>query len=658
MDEVIRTLLTMSAVASVIALVLFAAKPLVKNRLPKSFQYYVWLIVTVLLLVPIRLQLPAVGSNSTVTSGAPGNSFPTIRDTVDRYIATTDEAVEHTDTEDDAPHPSDVQSARPDRSFFAGLYIVVIAWALGAALFLLVNIMGYLRFCVTLKKMNIPASGIEIHLLHSLCHKRMPALYRNPAAATPMLIGLFRPVIILPDRDYDEVQLKNILNHELTHLKRRDVAVKWLLTFANAVHWFNPIVYFVRREISLACELSCDETVIKALDREGKQSYGDTLISVVAEGRQPFSVLSATMCEEKKTLKERLEAIVKYKSKSKIIIAVSVAMMMVLSACGLVLGANTVNKLEITAMTANHTENDQLLDDLGYSRDVLEAIASQKTPYVGDNSKVGAIIGQLPIPWEGLSYDGFELQTDQEPYALTIHYTASDTQEISDYTGNPFAASIRENNALLLFWSIDNLSVVNIENPDTMAQYAFTQASLREQFGEIPAMGDIDTLRERLCQNLCMDEFYFSHASRLYLGSVPDEAIYRMGDPLEMTTVDERIRYIFPDGVYSYKDEKLVERCEYVTGDISYDDIIRRFGRPQSQKDIGNLLYISYELRNRNDSAPDIQDKRAYFLFDAGRLVEEGVRAGDDYVDASGDRVDMAQPSDPLPEFTKAEVTE
>ena len=69
----------------------------------------------------------------------------------------------------------------------------------------------------------------------------------------------------------------------------------------------------MRREIDRACELACDEAVIKNLDDDGKQHYGDTLISVASDKRLPKTVLSTTMCEEKKALKERLGAIMKHK---------------------------------------------------------------------------------------------------------------------------------------------------------------------------------------------------------------------------------------------------------------------------------------------------------------------------------------------------------
>ena len=65
-------------------------------------------------------------------------------------------------------------------------------------------------------------------------------------------------------------------------------------------------MYFVKKEINRACELSCDEAVIQNLNAAKKQAYGDTLISVIVEHKYPVGVLQVTMCEEKTTLKERL----------------------------------------------------------------------------------------------------------------------------------------------------------------------------------------------------------------------------------------------------------------------------------------------------------------------------------------------------------------
>lgn len=124
-------------------------------------------------------------------------------------------------------------------------------------------------------------------------------LYKNATVETPILIGFFRPAVILPDKKYEDKKLRNILIHEMIHMKRYDILVKWLLIFIGSIHWFNPLVYFVRREINKACELACDESVIKRFDISEMQLYGDTLIAVAADSIRKMP-LSITMFDDKK----------------------------------------------------------------------------------------------------------------------------------------------------------------------------------------------------------------------------------------------------------------------------------------------------------------------------------------------------------------------
>ncbi|MDD4403075.1 MAG: M56 family metallopeptidase, partial [Desulfitobacteriaceae bacterium] len=94
---------------------------------------------------------------------------------------------------------------------------------------LAVNLTGYTRFLRYLKKTNRPAADQERSMLTALLNGRKNVrLVRNPLAATPILIGILRPLIIIPDINFSEKQLKNILLHELVHLKRFDIGVKWL----------------------------------------------------------------------------------------------------------------------------------------------------------------------------------------------------------------------------------------------------------------------------------------------------------------------------------------------------------------------------------------------------------------------------------------------
>ena len=329
MSEIIRAILVMSVSGSLLALLLFAMKPLVKNRLPKSAQYYLWLVVIAALLLPVSRLVVLPESKTPI---------PSISETIDRYVVNAAEVTERLRAfEVKSPDGSigmlisdaaDIETLVLDSRITELMDICAWLYPLGVILVLAFYLYAYSAFVIKLKRTNI-ITDIDCPL----------PVYRNAKATTPMLIGLFKPVIVLPDCEYMDAQLRAVLLHELTHLRRKDVLVKWLSLLACAVHWFNPIVWLSRREINRTCELACDAEVIRGLDAEGKQNYGDTLIRVAAESKTSHAVISTTMCEEKKTLKERLEAIMKNKKHTCIALIASVVLIVAVSSAAIALGA-------------------------------------------------------------------------------------------------------------------------------------------------------------------------------------------------------------------------------------------------------------------------------------------------------------------------------
>ena len=339
--DALRTIITMSITGSVIAIILFILKPLVRNRLPKSVQYYLWFVVLVALVVPISRFIVLPDSTSNV---------PAISKAVDWYVVPNEDIFEQIRPYE--AENSDGFIGIPESNMAEVEALIPATWVpeavdwfrlshyIGVIIYLAFIYCSYNAFTSKIKRRNTTAATEENAVLAELCgNRRIPLLYRNPLAATPMLVGVFHPAIILPDREYTNEQLRAVLLHELTHLRRKDVLVKWLTVLVSALHWFNPIVWLVRREIDRACELSCDEAVIRNLDTDGKQNYGETLLYVAADSKTPHAVLSTTMCEEKKALKERLGAIMKSKKHTRLAIIVSAVLIIAIGGTAVVLGA-------------------------------------------------------------------------------------------------------------------------------------------------------------------------------------------------------------------------------------------------------------------------------------------------------------------------------
>ena len=339
--DALRTIITMSITGSVIAIILFILKPLVRNRLPKSVQFYLWFVVLVALVVPISRFIVLPDSTSNV---------PAISKAVDWYVVSNEDIFERirpyeAENSDDfigipESNMAEVEALIPDTWVPEAVDWFRLSHYIGVIIYLAFIYCSYNAFTSKIKRRNTTAAAEENAVLAELCgNRRIPLLYRNSLAATPMLIGVFHPAIILPDREYTNEQLRAVLLHELTHLRRKDVLVKWLTVLVSALHWFNPIVWLVRREIDRACELSCDEAVIRNLDTDGKQNYGETLLYVAADSKTPHAVLSTTMCEEKKALKERLGAIMKSKKHTRLAIIVSAVLIIAIGGTAVVLGA-------------------------------------------------------------------------------------------------------------------------------------------------------------------------------------------------------------------------------------------------------------------------------------------------------------------------------
>lgn len=351
LSQFVRNLVIMSISGGLITFLLLLIKPIIRHRLPKSAQYYLWLVVLAALLVPVS-QIASMPANLPNLSPIPA--------AVERNVITVWEETERVISQHNSPlasnPPVDIYGLAspsiptepaafepphiPNALFVMATTILMLTYPWVAALILLYSLVSYTRFVNKMRRHYVPANLDEADLLTELTKgKKAPRLFRCSLAATPMLIGLFKPIILLPNKEYAQNQIHSILLHELTHMRRRDIAVKWLFLLACALHWFNPAAWFARREISRACELSCDEIVIRNMDAWDKQNYGDTLISVAADTKLPAPVLSTTMCEEKRALKERLAAIMKSKKHTKFAIFISVLVILAASVTACALGA-------------------------------------------------------------------------------------------------------------------------------------------------------------------------------------------------------------------------------------------------------------------------------------------------------------------------------
>jgi hypothetical protein len=105
-----------------------------------------------------------------------------------------------------------------------------------------------------------------------------PTMMESGAITTPMTAGLLKPAILLPCnwRNWDEWKLRAVLVHEHCHVLRGDWAVAVAAAFIRCVFWFNPLVWWIERRLSLLAEHACDEASVCRLGDAPR--YAETLL--------------------------------------------------------------------------------------------------------------------------------------------------------------------------------------------------------------------------------------------------------------------------------------------------------------------------------------------------------------------------------------------
>ncbi len=338
MNEFIKILLSLSVSGALLLLLILGLKPLYKNKFSKRWQYYIWIVVALRFLLPFTPDTTIIGSlfekfdTTAITNEIPTNpNVPVPADTGNSKAEPIQTNREIT-----------TAAMREPFNKYVCLFFI---WSALALVLFVRKVTVYQGFIQYIKAGNKEVSDIKILNLLSDCEEKLNIKTRvelscNPLIASPMLIGFFRPRIILPVGELEDKELSYIFVHELIHYKQRDMFYKWLIQIVVCVHWFNPFVYLLEKEVNKSCELSCDEKVISILNEKAKREYGDTLISFLKSNNlYKSSLASVTLTEGAEQLKERLGAIMKFRKKSKAIIAITAIFTAAVCVCFFVTGA-------------------------------------------------------------------------------------------------------------------------------------------------------------------------------------------------------------------------------------------------------------------------------------------------------------------------------
>ena len=378
MTGFLLTLLRLSLLGSVLGVILMGVLHLLGRRISRAAGYYLWLLVLLRLCVPVWVDLPipvyqqsAAVTGVIMTNPAGGQNGGT---TV--LFPPTDQGGQSPNA-GNGPSVPDGGGERVTAATEVDWRAILNApalwfglWAIGFVLSLGRYGRSYRRFARLVRRESHAPGRLALEVLQELDPGGKIALAVCPAIPCPMALGLLRPAVFLPDGVEDRGRLEDILRHELTHLRRRDLLYKWCAAVVTSLHWFNPLMPVFRREMARRCELACDEAAAGSLSPEARRRYGETLLSLAAD--PPKGLMVTTLCEEKEHLKERLVDLVKGTKRGPAALCLTLCLTVLLGSCSMIGGAAMVTpgleeETEVPSSTSNVGDllTDAALYDLG-----------------------------------------------------------------------------------------------------------------------------------------------------------------------------------------------------------------------------------------------------------------------------------------------------
>ena len=382
-------LLQITIYLSVTALIIILFKQILKNKLPAKWHLLVWIVLLLRLFVPdLAISNFSVFNAIQVDNEVVMQSSYHIEDSESK-ISDND----YTLSEDSQVMTGSEKKSRYDYYFpiFSSenvLHIdeiIVVSWIGGAILLLGYFIVVMSIYNHRLKKRRKICDDTTLEKLN-LCKEKI-GIKRNVkvyfADTTPMLIGLFRPVIYLSD-NYSEEEKEYTFVHELNHLKNLDIVWSTIATLFLCMNWFNPIIWISFFMFKRDVEVFCDERTLRYFT--DKQSYAMLLLKT-ATGKSKF-VLGTTSLQNGKTdVKRRIKFMAKFKKPTVATVLIS-SILLYTIVIGCLTNAISINeKTNVTLVSpANGCKIDFVID-----RDLSE------TGFLGSNSEVLQFTSDLDV---------------------------------------------------------------------------------------------------------------------------------------------------------------------------------------------------------------------------------------------------------------------
>lgn len=275
--------------ASGVAALLLAVKALLRDKLSPRWQFAVWGILAVILLLPAGYGGRYVLVNWPLWVEALKSALTGQFGTLTKVIA-----------------PIPLPPSDPLETVFDWLFL---AYVLGVAVLLVLRYAAsYVRLRLALRK-GRPAQEDRVRAVAERYGLPCCPTVEVEGLPTAFICGVLKPVMVLPAGvETDE----KVILHELLHLKYRDVIWGWAIAFFRCLHWCNPLLWYCADRAGNDLESLCDQRALERLEGEERRDYGRILLSM-ADERYARTPGTSSAANGGRNIRRRIEAIARFK---------------------------------------------------------------------------------------------------------------------------------------------------------------------------------------------------------------------------------------------------------------------------------------------------------------------------------------------------------
>lgn len=345
-----------------------------KNKYNIKHTYKIFLIVSIILLIPIlNIKMKSISNENYIRTNQI-EQFPNINNSLIENIKNNNTFKEQEKLNNISVFiPKEIQ-IKSDNIFITKLYSSLpYIWISILSIMFIYYLAVYKLSIYKLKLKKAKNQEIE-EVINSIKLKMKIKTNIDYAFSdniiAPISIGIFKKKIIIPGQSFETKDYDYMLKHEIFHIKNKDIEYKFLLLILNCIYWFNPIIYFLINQINEMLELNCDYNILENESMEYRAGYGKFLLDLIEKNCNKQNKFVTNFASSRRSVMERFKNILNQNQNKRtliisiiliVIIAISVLLVIFMPNVNIaVTDTKIANLKDANKVVSSQVENENL----------------------------------------------------------------------------------------------------------------------------------------------------------------------------------------------------------------------------------------------------------------------------------------------------------